>query len=291
MDEDKPLIDFNDAEKIFGQPSHQENPEPQIQSAPQILNTQPTLNDQQIPDEEAPRTSNKLAKAKNIAFWVVIVIVSFITGFLIVNGPAFAQKVYYWYSSALHKSLGNNNVVNPEVIVNNSISKSTNEQIPDNQLIIPSIGVDAPITWSIDDAQVQDKLLSGLVHYKSSSLPGVGGGNVFITGHSSNYWWIKSDYNHVFALLPNIQSGDKVTLTYNKIKYVYEVYDKFVVKPTQMEVINPINNQTTLTLMSCVPLGTNLNRLIVRTRLLYSDNGNNIKIQSVNSPTPLSASN
>ncbi|OGD66314.1 hypothetical protein A3F08_02245 [Candidatus Berkelbacteria bacterium RIFCSPHIGHO2_12_FULL_36_9] len=262
MDEEKPLIDFSDAEKLF---SGGNKPEDQYQFR------QLSEEDEEINPEKTAR----MQKLKTVGFWIVVVVLAFLTGYLIVNGPAYGKKVVYWYRNLFNKEMGNSNVVNTSVKVDSKANQSTNEKIPNDRLIIPKIGVDASINWNVEENQIQDMLLKGIVHYKTSSLPGKEGGNVFLTGHSSNYWWIQSQYNQVFALLDNLQSGDKIVATYENKKYVYAVYDKFVVKPTQIEVIEPLENKTTLTLMSCVPIGTNLRRLIVRSKLLYADLGNN----------------
>ena len=82
-------------------------------------------------------------------------------------------------------------------------------QYPDNTVLIPKIGVKAPILWDISSGEVMDSLQKGVVHLGGTSRPGEKG-NTFLTGHSSNYWWKGGDYNNVFALLPALGEGDDI---------------------------------------------------------------------------------
>lgn len=309
--DDKPLIDFNDAKKM-----DQDIPViPQTPASPQMPQAQPSIPktlDQTKPVEaQQPITpsiqhpfaqdihnpqpkipermygeSKKSGSWQNIIFWIVVVVLAFGVGFLIVNGPAFAKRISFWITNGIqHKELGNNHVFDKQVAVSTTNSSSNIESIKDNNIYIPKIGVDAPILWNIDESQVQDKMLEGIVHYKNTGLPDQEGSNVFLTGHSSNYWWIKSNYNQVFALLPKLEVGDKIALTYNKIKYVYQVYDEIIVSPSELSVLKPIDGKSTLSLMTCVPLGTNFQRLIIRSELLYKDE--NLSTASTTAtPTP-----
>lgn len=134
-------------------------------------------------------------------------------------------------------------------------------------LKIDKISLNAPIIWNVDENDILENLKSGVVHYKGTSLPGEGG-NVFLTGHSSNYFWIKSDYNQVFSLLDKLDRSDRISINYQNKIYTYEVIDKKEVKPSQVEVLNSTKTEV-LTLMTCWPLGTSLNRLIIQAQLLF----------------------
>jgi len=62
------------------------------------------------------------------------------------------------------------------------------------------------------ESPVQLKLRQGPVHMAFSPLPGEIG-NSYIVGHSSNYSWIKSNYNKVFAPMEKVSSvGDEFTI-------------------------------------------------------------------------------
>lgn len=100
-----------------------------------------------------------------------------------------------------------------------------------------------------------------MIRYPGTARPGEKG-NVFITGHSSYYLWAPGAYKDVFALLPNVEVGDTVTVYYNQRQFVYEIQEKKTVKPTEVDVLRQGEDKR-LTLMTCVPVGTNLNRLIL----------------------------
>lgn len=141
------------------------------------------------------------------------------------------------------------------------------EELPDDRLYFPKINVEAPIHWNTPVDRILDLLPTGLTHLAGTATPDSSGGNVFITGHSSNYWWAKGDYNRVFALLDQAVAGDHIAVTSEKRKYIYKIIDTFTVNPDQVEVVATTTTPT-LTLMTCVPVGTNLRRLIVRAELI-----------------------
>jgi sortase A len=138
-----------------------------------------------------------------------------------------------------------------------------------NYLQIDKISLEVPISWDVTNDQIIEKLKNGVVHYENTSHPG-GGGNIFIVGHSSNYSWIKSEYNSVFALLDKLIRGDQISVYYNSKKYVYEVVDQKVVNPKNVEIIDDTNEEM-LTLMTCWPVGTSVNRLVIQAKLLKVD--------------------
>ena len=141
-------------------------------------------------------------------------------------------------------------------------------KIDNNLLTISKISTSAPIAWDVEPDLILDKLTEGVAHYKGTKHPGEGG-NSFIVGHSSNYFWINSDYNSVFALLDKLENGDRIEVSYKNKKYFYDVVDKRVVGQDQVEYLNNTPKET-LTLMTCWPVGTSLNRLIIQSELIYS---------------------
>lgn len=142
----------------------------------------------------------------------------------------------------------------------------TPERICDNYVYIPNIRVAAPIVYtkSPNEAEINADLLKGVVHYPGTAEPGQKG-NVFLTGHSSYYWWVQTEYRNVFALLPQLITGDEI-IVYNKgIRYTYKVYGELEVPPTETSVLRP-TTEPELTLSTCVPLGTSYRRHIVRAK-------------------------
>ena len=142
----------------------------------------------------------------------------------------------------------------------------------DNRMIIPRIDENIPLV-DVDPGQGFDldhlenifmtELQKGVVRYPGTAHPGEKG-NAFVFGHSSNYPWMKGEYNHVFALLYNLVYGDEITVYYGQKKYTYVVREKHVIKPGNVHAIeNQDPNKKELTLMTCWPIGTTFNRLLV----------------------------
>jgi sortase (surface protein transpeptidase) len=83
-------------------------------------------------------------------------------------------------------------------------------------------------------------------------------------GHSSNNIFNKGKYKFAFVLLSQLQPGDMFYLTYNKNVYAYKVYDKKIVNPEEVWILNAVKGKTaTATLITCDPPGTTLHRLAV----------------------------
>ncbi len=197
----------------------------------------------------------------------------FVIIFVVLNWPSIAVNLKYWWET----NRGGDDTVAEET--NIDVSLESPENIPEgDRIMIGKIKVDAPIVFSkdIDDKVILEDLKSGVVHYPGTAMPGETG-NCFITGHSSNYWWVKSKYNTVFTLLPKLVVGDKVVVYYKQKKYIYEVKDVFEVDPNQTDVLNP-TEKPTLTLMTCVPIGTNLKRLIVKAEQISPSQSENVDL-------------
>lgn len=131
-------------------------------------------------------------------------------------------------------------------------------------LDIPSIKVKAPIIMdeqSYIEWKVQKALQKGVVHYGQTAVPGQRG-NVVILGHSSGQPWAPGDYKFVFTLLDKLQKGDTIHLNYQGTRYTYTVADSTVVKPDDVSVLKP-TDKPTLSLITCTPVGTSKNRLVV----------------------------
>lgn len=166
-------------------------------------------------------------------------------------------------SVAAYVSPGNVNPAN--IIVDPSdISTVTAE----DRLIIPKINVDVPIIWSAnaaDQTSLNDAMNNGVVWFnvqQAHSRPGENG-NFVLSGHSSNDWLDQGDYKFIFAPLEQLKVGDTFYVNYNKQRYVYQVSGTSVVPPTAVDALQTDNSKPIITLITCTPLGTALNRLLV----------------------------
>lgn len=154
-----------------------------------------------------------------------------------------------------------------------SSARATFEVAPyENRIIIPKIGKNIPLVdvqhhvwttyWEMHEIFMEE-LKKGVVRYPGTAQPGQVG-NAFIFGHSSNYPWIKSEYNDIFALLDNLETGDEIIVYYSQKKYTYKVTDHAIVKPGDVATLESRDpNKKELSLMTCWPIWTTLERLIV----------------------------
>jgi len=148
----------------------------------------------------------------------------------------------------------------------------TPEVVINNRLYIPKIKADLPVIFdmtSIKESDVQFALRSGVLHYGPTAYPGEKG-NIVIFGHSSSPVWAPGDYKFAFTLLEKLELGDVISLTYNDVKYSYVVYGKDVIDPTDISVLDQ-DDDTVLSLVTCTPVGTSKNRLVISARQTIPD--------------------
>lgn len=153
-------------------------------------------------------------------------------------------------------------LTNTPIIIN---ATADNAVGPAPVIIIPKINVEVPVIYdvpTIDEKQILSGLDRGVVHYPTTPMPGQIG-NVVIVGHSANNIFNRGKYKYVFSLLNRLQEGDTFMLHYYGQRYVYKVYTKKIVKPTEVSVLGPADKTSTATLITCDPPGTALNRLVV----------------------------
>jgi LPXTG-site transpeptidase (sortase) family protein len=175
--------------------------------------------------------------------------------FIIVNLPAYLHIIKYKLDpdQVLSES--------PEVNFTQQVEYPQPTSLENNRLIIPAIGVSAPIIWDVSADESVEKLQQGVIHINSTGKPNENK-NVFLSGHSSNYWWREGDYNSVFALLPQLSEGNEVFVIYENIIYKYIIDSREEVeKNASSKFLN--FDSSRLTLMTCTPVGTNLKRLVI----------------------------
>ncbi len=155
-----------------------------------------------------------------------------------------------------------------EGIVNPTFEVSPYE----DRIIIPRLGKNIPLIDVFHDRDADyvkmheifmEELRKWVVRYPGTAYPWEKW-NTFIFGHSSNYPWVKSEYNDVFALLDTLQNGDEVVIFYKEKKFTYRITDRAVVKPGDMKALESRDpNKKELALMTCWPVGTTLERIIL----------------------------
>lgn len=133
-------------------------------------------------------------------------------------------------------------------------------------VMVPKINIQIPIDFSvpsIDEATIQASLNGGVVHYPSTAVPGQNGNGAYF-GHSSQNIFNNGKYKFAFVLLHQVTTGDIFYITYQGKRYVYQVFAKEIVPPTQVSVLNDTKGrQATAVLITCDPPGFSTNRLVV----------------------------
>lgn len=125
-------------------------------------------------------------------------------------------------------------------------------------LEIDSIDVSLPVS---DDGNF-DRLYHTLVAYSEAPKP-PNEGNFSIAGHNGSCGELCK-----FRDLYSVQNGEEIRFIDRENTYVYEVYNNFEVDMSEVWVLDPIEDETTLTLITCkYPSWTRPERIIVHARL------------------------
>lgn len=133
------------------------------------------------------------------------------------------------------------------------------------RLIIPKLNVDVPISFGVPLSDVMAAMTNGVAHYRiagASAYPGEVG-NFVITGHSAGDVYSSNQYKYIFSGLERLQDGDLIYVNYNSVRYTYRVIRKQVIDPSNVAALVIDTDKPLLTLVTCTPLGTSRNRLLV----------------------------
>jgi sortase A len=178
----------------------------------------------------------------------------------------------------VNQSISNGLVLGKFNIFSNNLSDFTNASLwfpsveknkVEKQFLVKKYFLSIP-KLNIKNAEVLvggEDLSKSLIHYLPKTMPGEAG-NVVIFGHSTLPQLYKSnDYKSIFTFLPSLQKGDKIFIKVEDVIYQYEVFEMFVVSPSEISVLNQEFDGSYLTLITCVPPGTYWKRLIVKAKL------------------------
>jgi LPXTG-site transpeptidase (sortase) family protein len=200
---------------------------------------------------ETPRQKH-IAERRSLPFRIFILVLIAAALFLLLNVQYFWTNIVY------------------------TLNKPEKEQTPATEVIepnilkVPGLNIQAPIQYvdTVSEDVFQKALIDGVVHFPNTAKPGEWG-NTYIFGHSSDYAWSKGNYKTVFALLPRIQIGERITVSDSSGKpFTYVVTKTFVVSPNNSEVLDQFGYQKKmLTLQTSYPVGTALKRFIVQAEL------------------------
>lgn len=191
--------------------------------------------------------------------WLAVI---FGISFYALNGPAFWQRADF--------ATGGRKLDSPPLDLS---SPTTPVVTYEPEIIIPNIGIQAPVIYNASYGSIIERLREGVVRYEGTADPGQIG-NVVIVGHSSDLPWSTGQYKTVFSLLDKLSVGDEIILPNGPNRYIYRVSTTKVVKPTDLSVLGRTTSPT-LTLITCYPIGTTLNRLVITATLSEGPTGPN----------------
>ena len=142
----------------------------------------------------------------------------------------------------------------------------------DYSLVIEKINANAKVIANVDpgvEKEYTAALKEGIAEAKGSTKPGEPG-NLFLFSHSTDAPWNISRYNAIFYLLRELEPGDRAIVYYQGRRYDYIVFDRVITTPTDISYLINRYDKSVLTMQTCDPPGTTLNRLIVRAKLAGS---------------------
>lgn len=149
-------------------------------------------------------------------------------------------------------------------------------------LVIPTEGIVTPINnYAMGSAEYEEGLngqggstnglINGVQHFPGTAMPGQKG-NSFIYGHSSDYAYKQGMYNTIFRTLPQVDAGEEVWAYVRQAdgsykRFVYRVSQSYKTDKYDTGTLLPGNGKS-MTLSTCVPIGSDAERWIVRAELV-----------------------
>lgn len=210
-------------------------------------------------------------------FWLILPNLFIVIGlflFLAAVVPYLRDEI--WYSLKLQKGqifvLGGGG--QKDSVFARYLSKAPISVVPVDRnfgIVIEKIGVNAPVVADVavsDESAYKESLKYGVAHASTSAYPSSQPGNVYLFAHSSLSFWELGKYAQVFNLLRKLEIGDKVHVFYESSDFTYRVVNKEVHKGFNTYALTRPVIESLLTLQTCDPPGTTLNRLVVTAKLI-----------------------
>ena len=92
-----------------------------------------------------------------------------------------------------------------------------------------------------------------------------------IFGHSTlPQFFDQKNYKTIFSTLPKLKVGSDIFVKYDGLEYTYRITKTYEVMPNELWVLRQDYSRKTLKLITCVPPGTTLRRLIIEAELITS---------------------
>lgn len=138
-------------------------------------------------------------------------------------------------------------------------------------LVLPTSTNPIPLIYgqSLNEQDIQRDLTRGAVLLPIGAHPGEPG-NAVIVAHSTGLVSV-GPYRFAFTSLAQLQPGDQFMIVGTGLVHTYEVYATDVVWPHQVDRL-PHSDESTVTLVTCWPLWTDRQRLLVHARQIDVQN-------------------
>ncbi len=121
---------------------------------------------------------------------------------------------------------------------------------PATRIVIPAIGVDAPVGEGTDWESLKYKV----GHHPGTANPGQRG-NMVLAAHNDVY-------GEIFRYLPDVPVGEIITVYAREETFRYRLTERRIIRPEQSEVMLPTTGPT-VTLISCYPYLIDIYRIIL----------------------------
>ncbi len=221
----------------------------------------------------------QLAQQKRIAFlWRGVSALALIFGFVLISNAALPILYYELTNSRFTHQLVSPLVSQGNILGGKSAVDYTNPKswfpdapvLPPRQSRITHYNLSIP-KLKIEKATVQiggEDLMASLIQYPGTGLPGQYG-NAVIFGHSVlPQFFNPKNYKTIFSTLPQLEEDDEIFVDFDGIQYRYLVRKIIETKPEDVVVLEQSYDSQWLSLITCVPPGTYLRRLVVRAQLV-----------------------
>lgn len=137
-----------------------------------------------------------------------------------------------------------------------SVSENRKDYVSGAMILeIPRLELTCPVVDGTDPASLKKGV--GLFDY--AQLPGPYNSNTSLAGH-------RDIYGKEFYYIDTITEGDYIYLNYEGKRYAYEYVETFITNDSDWEPVKA-KDFACVTLQSCDPIGTSLNRIFVVGRL------------------------
>lgn len=205
--------------------------------------------------DKVKTNAKKVRKSRHFVPAIAAIVVVTLFAFLQFNSVIIAYAVGYVSPGSIQPD---------NIIVDPNLSLKVG---PEPLLVIPKINVQISVDYNAKtDYNSQMASMQNNVAYfgipGANSRPGEYG-NTPMAGHSSNDFTASGNAKFIFARLDQLQTGDTFYLNYGGTRYTYSVTKTLVVAPNDVKALQIGTDKPYATLITCTPLGTATNRLLV----------------------------